>query len=176
MSFLQARKEKLDAVVISGGEPCVQKGLVEFIRKIKDMGFPVKLDTNGSFPNKLQEIINLKLVDYIAMDIKAPLNKYKSIVNSDVNTDNISKSINIIKNSGIDYEFRTTVVKSQLSYDDFEEIGEMICGANKYFLQKFVPYKTLNKLYEIEETYTDEEFAEIKFVLEKEFKANCFIR
>ncbi len=92
MSFLQTRKQKIDAVVISGGEPCLQKDLVGFIKKIKDMDFLVKLDTNGSFPDKLEAIINLKLVDYIAMDIKSPLNKYKNIVNSDVDINNILKT------------------------------------------------------------------------------------
>lgn len=161
--FLNIRKGKLDGVVITGGEPCLQNGLIDFIKEIKAMGFLVKLDTNGTFPDKLQK--SLPYIDYVAMDIKAPLDKYSEISRVNVNSENIQKSIDIIMSSGIDYEFRTTVVKSQLSYDDFAKIGELINGAKKYYLQKFVPSKTLDEKLMNEKTYSDLEFENIKILL-----------
>ena len=130
--FLNNRKGKLDGVVITGGEPCIQKNLIQVISKIKKMGFLVKLDTNGTFPDVISELLIKNLIDYIAMDIKAPLEKYHKITGSIVNIENIKKSIAIILNSNIDYEFRTTVITSQLSFDDFENISILIQGAKKY--------------------------------------------
>ena len=160
--FLNTRKGKLDGVVITGGEPTLQKDLKLFIEKIKSLGFLVKLDTNGSNPNIVEDLIKNNLVDYIAMDIKAPLNKYSSIINKDIDTDKIEKSIEIIMQSGIDYEFRTTVLKSQISREDFNEIGKLIKGAKKYYLQKFeVKTDILDSSLINEKTYTNEEFYEI---------------
>lgn len=159
LEFLKSRQGKLDAVVITGGEPCLQKDLKEFILEIKKLGFLVKLDTNGSFPEVLEEV--LPCVDYVAMDIKANLKKYQAITCSKIDIAKIEKSINLIMNSGVDYEFRTTVVKSQLGIEDFLKISEMIKGAKKYYLQKFLPTKLLNPEFEKETTYSDNEFAEI---------------
>lgn len=155
LDFLKTRRGKLDGVVISGGEPCLQKDLMDFVRQIKNMGFLMKLDTNGTFPNVIKEILAQNLVDYIAMDIKAPLEKYSAVACAKISPEKIQKSIELIKNSGLDYEFRTTVVKSQLTIDDFEKIGEMISGAKRYYLQKFLASKNLNA--ELK-TYSDEEF------------------
>ena len=157
--FLETRKGKLDGVVITGGEPCLQNDLIDFIKDVKSMGFLVKLDTNGTFPDKLQK--SLPYIDYIAMDIKAPLDKYSKITRVNVNCENIQKSIDIIMNCGIDYEFRTTVLKSQLTFRDFEKIGELIKGAKKYYLQKFVASKTLDESLMNEKTYSNKEFEEI---------------
>lgn len=165
--FLETRKGKLDGVVITGGEPTLQSSLREFIVKIKSMGFEVKLDTNGSNPEVLGKLIGENLLDYIAMDIKAPFEKYCEISGVEVNIENIKKSVELIMNSGVDYEFRTTVIKSQLSFEDFEKIGEQIKGAKKYYLQKFVPSKIYDKTLENEKTYTDEEFSEICEKLKK---------
>lgn len=160
---MNSRKGKLDGVVITGGEPCLQKDLIDFIKQIKDMEFLVKLDTNGTFPSVLKDV--LPLVDYIAMDIKAPLYKYRDITQVNIDTEKIKESINIIMNSGIDYEFRTTVVKSQLDKKDFISIGELIKGAKKYYLQKFIPSKTLDKRLMSEKTYSDKEFSDIVDIL-----------
>ena len=165
--FLKKRQGKLDGVVVTGGEPTLQKDLKDFIKNIKKLGFLVKLDTNGTNPQILEELINEKLLDYVAMDIKAPIDKYEIIVNCNVNIENIKKSIELIKNSGVDYEFRTTVLKSQLSYDDFEKIGKTISGAKKYYLQKFIASKILDENLMNEKTYSDEEFEEIKNILKK---------
>ncbi len=169
--FLKSRIGKLDAVVLSGGEPCLQKDLSEFIKKVKSMGFAVKLDTNGSSPEVLQQLIDNGFLDYIAMDIKAPLAKYETITKSKINTDDILKSIDIIINSGLDYEFRTTVVKSLITKDDFFNIGKLICGAKKYYLQKFI-YQDNLKNYG---NYSHVEFLEIKNNL-LGFVSECFIR
>lgn len=163
--FLATRKEKLDGVVITGGEPCLQKDLIDFIKQIKKMGFLVKLDTNGSFPEVLEKA--LPYIDYVAMDIKAPVNNYTDIIKINTDPEKIHKSITLIMNSGIDYEFRTTVVKSQLSYEDFEQIGQLLKGAKKYYLQKFIPSKILDKNLMNETTYTNEEFNKIIAILEK---------
>lgn len=165
LEFLKTRRGKLDGVVITGGEPCLQNGLIEFIENVKDEGFLVKLDSNGMMPDVLARA--LPFVDYVAMDIKAPLSKYPDIVRVKVDTNKIRKSINMIMQSGVDYEFRTTVVKSQLSYSDFEEIGQLIKGAKRYYLQKFVPSKTLDEKMMSETTYSIEEFEKIKEILAK---------
>ncbi len=169
-SFLQSRIGKLDGVVITGGEPTLQSGLYDFIKEIKQMGFDVKLDTNGSNPQVVEHLINDNLLDYIAMDIKAPLEKYDIITCTKINKNNILKSIELIKNSTVDYEFRTTILKSQLSLDDFEKIGQMIKGAKRYYLQKFVSSKILDKNLINEQTYSNEEFDKICKNLKKYVK------
>lgn len=156
LEFLKTRIGKLDAVVITGGEPTLQPDLLEFIKKIKSFNFLIKLDTNGSNPKMLKKC--LPYVDYVAIDIKAPLEKYQQITNSKINTKNILKSIELIIQSSVDYEFRTTVVKSQLTQEDLLKIGELIKGAKKYYLQKFIPSKTLNPKFINESTYTNNEF------------------
>lgn len=173
--FLKTRKGKLDAVVVSGGEPTLQKDLGNFFKKLKELGFLTKLDTNGSSPKILEYLIKEELLDYVAMDIKAPIEKYKEIARINIDTNNILKSIEILKDSKIGYEFRTTTVKSQLSFEDFEKIGKMLCGAENYYLQKFKPDITLNPDFAKEKTYTDEEFLKIKTMLLKYIK-NVYIR
>lgn len=144
--FLKKRKNKLDGVAISGGEPLLQPGIVDFIRKIKQEGFLVKLDTNGSFPEILQFLIEEKLVDYVAMDVKNSFEKYEMTTNAKLDLSKIKQSIEILLKNQVEYEFRTTVVKEFFNVDDFKIIGEMIKGASKYFLQSFL-YKdsVLNK-------------------------------
>lgn len=159
--FLNKRKGKLDGVVITGGEPTLQHDLKDFIRQIKDLGFLVKLDTNGTNPEILKELLCENLLDYVAMDIKAPLEKYNNIVNVNFDTEKIKTSIDLIMNSKIDYEFRTTVIKSQLSIEDFENICQTIKGAKKYYLQEFIPSKILDKNLMTEKSYSHDEFKEI---------------
>ena len=134
--YLVLRKKILDGVVITGGEPTVQKDLKEFIKKIKDLGLLVKLDTNGGNPKVLQELIDEKLVDYVAMDIKNIFNKYNITAGKKINLDNIKKSIEILKASKIDYEFRTTIIKEMHSLDDIVSICKLV-GNAKYYLQNF---------------------------------------
>lgn len=134
--YLNLRKNILDGVVITGGEPTVQKDLKGFIKKIKDLGLLVKLDTNGGNPKVLQELIDEKLVDYVAMDIKNIFNKYNITAGKKINLDNIKKSIEILKASKIDYEFRTTIIKEMHSLDDIVNICKLV-GNAKYYLQNF---------------------------------------
>lgn len=163
--FLETRKGKLKGVVVTGGEPCIQKDLPEFLGKIKSMGFDVKLDTNGSQYSMLEKIVSEKLADYIAMDIKAPLDKYETIAGTNINLQNLEKSVNLIMSSGIDYEFRTTVTRELLNVDDFFGIGELITGAKQYYLQKFVPNKVLDETFKSASSFNDEEFQECIHIL-----------
>ena len=135
--FLKSRAGKLDAVVITGGEPCLQKDLSEFIKKIKSLGFLVKLDTNGSWPETLGRLIREKLVDYIAMDLKAPHEKYQEVTGVEADLSKIKKSVKIIKASGLPHEFRTTVVPELLEKSDISEMGKIIKGADAWYLQNF---------------------------------------
>lgn len=173
--FLKERVGKLDAVSITGGEPTLQYDLIEFIKKIRDLGFLIKLDTNGTNPEMLKEIIDQKLVNYIAMDIKAPLQNYEKITGVPADVKKIKKSIELIKNSGIDYEFRTTLVKNLLSLEDLKQIGEEIKGAKKYYLQKFIPTKTVRAEMMEEKSFSDEEIEEAKKHLSK-LVAQCLSR
>ncbi len=157
LKFLEERKKWIDGVCISGGEPTIQKDLPEFIEKIKSIGLKVKLDTNGSNPKMLKELIDKKLIDYIAMDIKAPTGKYAGVVKLRVNTEHIKKSVDIIKNSGIGHEFRMTVVPTITGEDDIKEIGEWLKGGKRFFIQQFQPKTCLNKDFENIKPYTKEE-------------------
>ena len=150
IKFLESRKGLLDGVAITGGEPLLHKDLISLIKRIRSVGYMVKLDTNGYHPDRLEEILSQNLVDYVAMDIKNSEEKYPLTCGTEnINMDNIYKSINILKNSEVDYEFRTTVVKELHEKEDFEKIGLMIKGAKRYFLQRFtdrdsVPYGNLS--------------------------------
>ncbi|PIT88617.1 MAG: anaerobic ribonucleoside-triphosphate reductase activating protein [Candidatus Magasanikbacteria bacterium CG10_big_fil_rev_8_21_14_0_10_36_32] len=175
LNFLNSRKNQLDGIVISGGEPTVHSDLPDFISQIKKLGFLVKIDTNGSCPDNLEYLIKHHLVDYVAMDIKSPLFKYKAHTNSNINEEHIKKSIEMVKNSGLDYEFRTTVVKEQLSPEDLFAIGQTLSGSKRYILQKFIPRKTLNEDFMKAETYTDEEFDDFCLKL-KTLVEECFWR
>jgi len=135
--FLHERFGRLDGVVISGGEPTMHKSLPNFIRKIKDIGYDVKLDTNGTNPQMLASLVKDKLVDYIAMDLKAPIKKYEEITKVKTSCNNLKKSVKIILDSGLPHEFRTTVVPGLLTEDDILEMGKIIKGAKNWYLQVF---------------------------------------
>ena len=138
-NFLKLRKNMLEAVVITGGEPTIYSNLEEKLQKIKDLGYYIKLDTNGSNPDVIINLYKKGLIDYVAMDIKNTLSKYPlTCGNPHINLLNIQKSINFLKTSGISYEFRTTLVKEFHTLDDIKEIGIWIKDCPKYYLQKFV--------------------------------------
>lgn len=155
-SFLDKRRGKLDAVVITGGEPTLQAKLIPFMHRIKAMGYALKLDSNGSRPQFLREALDKGLLDYIAMDIKAPWDKYSLVAGSLVNITHIKDSIDLVRKSGIPHEFRTTLAGSLLEPDDVLSIGRMIEGASLYVLQKFVPSKHVDKDYTMKKTLPDE--------------------
>ena len=137
LSYLKKRKGILDGVCITGGEPLLQKDILSFVEKIKEIGLLIKIDTNGSYFNALKDIINSGCVDYIAMDIKNSFERYAETIGLPEIPDNVKKSIEYIMSSGVDYEFRTTVVKEFHSFEDIENISREIKGAKRYFLQKF---------------------------------------
>ena len=136
LDFLNLRKNKLGGIVISGGEPTIQSGLIEFIKKVKKIGYKVKLDTNGSNPKVLKELLDNKLLDYVAMDIKNDLDHYEDVVKSKVNIKNIKESINLLINSNIEYEFRTTIIKEYHTLDSIKNILKLIKNS-KYYIQNF---------------------------------------
>ena len=148
IAYLEKRKGVLDAVVITGGEPTlyINEELISLMKKIKELGYLIKLDTNGSFPNRLKELLDLGSIDFVAMDIKNSLRSYSKtiggILDGEEFLNNIKTSIEMIMSSGVDYEFRTTIVKGFHTKEDMKEIGELIKGAKKYRLQKFVDQGT----------------------------------
>jgi len=161
--FLEERKGLLEGIVICGGEPTINKDLPEFIRKIKQLDYLIKLDTNGSNPKILKKLIDDKIIDYVAMDIKAPLEKYGKAAGVKVNLDDIKESIEIIKSSGrIDYEFRMTVVPSLHEKEDIVLVAKEISPAKKFFLQNFLPEKTINPEFEKMEPYSQDFLLAIK--------------
>lgn len=143
MNFLKKRKGLIEGVCISGGEPTIYEDLVDFALELKKMGYKVKVDTNGSKPEMVEELIRRKAVDYIAMDVKAPFEKYDIAAGVKTDKDALRKSISLILEGKIDYEFRTTVVPKIIDKEDIEKICLEIRGAKKYFLQQFVNSKPL---------------------------------
>jgi pyruvate formate lyase activating enzyme len=137
-AFLEKRKGVLDGICITGGEPLIHEDLGDFIRRIKDQGFLVKLDTNGSFPDRMKRLVQAGLVDYVAMDIKHAPGRYGLAAGREsVNMDRIKASVNYLMTGPVDFEFRTTAVKGIHQVEDFEVIGQWIEGTDKYFIQNF---------------------------------------
>ena len=173
LSYLTKRRSLLDGLVISGGEPTLHKDLAPFMRRVKDMGFKIKLDTNGSRPEVLKDLISQNLVDFVAMDIKAPLEKYHLLGFTD--TKAISMSIDILEGLDdlVDHEFRTTCPKSILEVSDFAKMADLIGEKAKWYLQPFNPKKTLDPSYNEESSYSSEELEEIIRTLGRK---NTFVR
>jgi len=162
-NYLNTRRGKLGGVVISGGEPTLQQDLADFIVRVKEMGFAVKLDTNGSRPDVLRSLIGSNLLDYIAMDIKTSLPKYVKLAGLDCDPTKIKESIDIIIKSGIPYQFRTTLIKEFCSADDLSDIRFLIGKANHYVLQPFVSSgKMVNPQLDYQDQYTDEQVQALK--------------
>lgn len=164
--YLNKRKNIIEGVCISGGEPLLQKDIKEFIRKIKLLGLKVKLDTNGTNPDLILSLINDNLLDYIAMDIKNIKSKYELTSGAKVKIDNILKSINIIENSGIDYEFRTTIIKEFHTLSDIDYISKKLDKKSKYYIQNFV--KSDAVLDKNLHSFTSDELKEMKQILNNE--------
>ena len=148
LDFLKGRVGKLDAVVITGGEPLLQKNLIPFLREIKALGFLIKLDTNGLLYQTLERVIVCGLIDYIAMDIKTSLANYEGVVKVKVAETSLLKSIKAIKASGIDHEFRTTTVEGLITEDNIYDIGENLIGNSNYYIQNFVKSHHLDATYQ----------------------------
>jgi pyruvate formate lyase activating enzyme len=141
--FLQKRQKLLDGLVISGGEPCLQDDLAGFCRQVRDMGFAVKLDTNGSRPLVIEELLAENLVDFIAMDIKAPLSRLAELTGTASHGEQISRSISMVAASGVEHLFRTTDVKPLLSSEDHRGIMELVPPGSRHIMQPFVAKNAL---------------------------------
>ena len=168
LDYLKGRRGKLEGVVITGGEPTIQEGLSSFIARIKEMGFAVKLDTNGSRPEVLSSLLKLNLLDYIAMDIKSSLAKYSQVTGGTCDTAKILESIDLIIKSGIPYQFRTTLVKEFCSEEDLRDIRPLMKGADHYVLQPFIPSRKMIDLrFNHQSQYTSIEVEKLKAKYEK---------
>lgn len=172
LTYLKSRRQIIDGVVISGGEPTLMVDLVDKIKAIKDLGFLVKLDTNGTNPKVLDFLIKSSLIDYVAMDIKnSEVNYSITIGQRPFNINDIKQSISILMNSGIEYEFRTTLVKEYHDINSIYGIGELIKGCSKIYLQKFVDRDGVIKkgLHEVEESIANEYLKIIKIFAKKAY-------
>jgi len=172
--FLKKRKKILDGVCITGGEPTIWKDLPNFCKKIKNLGLEVKLDSNGSSPGVLESLINKKLIDFIAMDVKSSFDKYQNAIKlkeqSSKFIELIKKSIKIISNSGLEYEFRTTIVPGIHNKEIMVKLAKdlkKIIGSCNYYLQSFRPKNCLDKKYLTIKPFTDKQMKEILSAVKK---------
>ncbi len=166
LDYLESKRGLIDAVVITGGEPTMQPDLIGFIEEVKSMGFLIKLDTNGTNPSILKTLIDRKLIDYVAMDVKAPLclEKYRMLAGDHLTEEHmsrISRSISIIQDSGIRNEFRTTVIREKHRKEDLYDIFKALEGSENYSLQAFNPSEIIDSSYSGFTSYDPEELKEI---------------
>jgi pyruvate formate lyase activating enzyme len=171
LEILERRKKYVDAVVVTGGEPCMHKELPKFLAKLKQRGFMVKLDTNGFFPDILEECLGS--VDYVAMDVKTCREKYKLLGAAD--TTSMMRSMELLKMGKVQYEFRTTVVPELLTAADAHCIGEMVKGSKTHALQQFVPEDTLDKRFSTLKPYAPEKIGEFAEIIHK-YTENIILR
>ena len=174
--FLSDRAGKISGVVITGGEPTLHNDLPEFIKKIRKMGLKVKLDTNGTNPEMIKKLIKENLLDYIAMDIKAPLDDYEKVVGLPIEKNEIIKSIKIIKSSKLPYEFRSTLVPGLHDKNDILKMSKELAGSKKWFLQKFKSDTDLvNDSFGGKASFTDKDMLEFLDIAQKNVPS-CQIR
>lgn len=170
ISFLKERKGLLDALAITGGEPTLQPDLIPFIKKVKRLGYLVKLDTNGTRSEIVKKILDLDIVDYWAMDVKYEEELYKQNLINSIPYSEIQNSIKLIMEKAKDYEFRTTYVKGMHTLKSAEGIGKLIKGAKRYYIQNFRPGKTIDASLNFSNSFTEEELIQIKGVMKKYVK------
>jgi pyruvate formate lyase activating enzyme len=168
LSFLERRRGRLDAVTVSGGEPTLQPDLPRLLRQLKGMGYLIKLDTNGSRPAVLEQLLREELLDYVAMDIKGPLEKYPLLTGVACSGEEIRRSIAAIMTGDIAYEFRTTVVRSLLTPEDVLAAARLIRHARRYVLQRFVPAEMLDGALRGYPSFSDEELYALGHEVRKE--------
>ncbi len=169
VSYLDSRRGWLEAVCVSGGEPLLQEDLEVLCRVIKDRNLLVKVDTNGSFPERLEELIGKKLVDYVAMDVKAPLRRYAQVVRAAVKEEDIRRSIEIIRASGLPYMFRTTVVPGLVGEEDLIEIAALLKGAKIFQVQQFSTKNPIDRTYLQVKPYESDEIDRIVKIIKPYF-------
>lgn len=169
--FLSNRKGKLDGVCVTGGEPTIQKNILEFLAKIKEQGFLVKLDSNGTRPDVLKKVFENKLADFVAMDIKSSPENYRKACGVDFDLERVKTSVDLIRSSGVEYEFRTTVVPGIHILEDFKSMGKWLEGINNFALQE---YRDEGKILDesLRETVTKEkiDLHEVKKILDRYFE------
>ena len=175
LDLLSERKGFLDGICVGGGEPTIHEELPVFLSKVKRLNFLVKIDTNGSIPKMLKRLINEGIVDYIAMDVKAPLKKYRENIRAEVDTDAMKESIRLIRASNIDYEFRTTVVPSLIDGEDLVEIAKMLESSKRFAIQQFRPERTLDESFRGVAPYPLEKLEEFRQRIRPFFK-ECKLR
>ncbi|MEM2130568.1 MAG: anaerobic ribonucleoside-triphosphate reductase activating protein [Candidatus Bathyarchaeia archaeon] len=163
LALLESRKKYVDAVVLTGGEPTMHKELPKFLAKLKSQGFSIKLDTNGFYPEVLEAC--LAYVDYVALDVKTSLEKYRLVGASD--TVAFMRTVEILKSGKVPYEFRTTVVPEIVTAEDITRIGEFVKGAKTYVFQQFVAQDTLDKKFEALKPYTPETIVAFAEIMQK---------
>ncbi len=176
LDFLKEKKGWIDGVVICGGEPTIHSDLPQFIQNFKKIPIAVKLDTNGTNPGLLKSLIKDGLLDYVAMDLKAPLNsKYNQAAGSEVNLEKIKETIDVLLNCDLDYEFRTTVCPVFIGKDDIIKMAGSVKSARKYILQQFKPGECMNKEMNKTTPYTTQQLEDI--IREaKKFCPNIYLR
>lgn len=157
LAYLDSRKGWLEGICVTGGEPLLADEIESFLTVIKQRGLLIKLDTNGSRPDRLEGLLEAGLVDRLAMDIKAPLVRYREVTGSKVNADDIARSASILRDSGLPYLFRTTVVPGLIGVEDIEAIGRWLEGAAVYQVQQFSPVGTLDAEYRRIKPYSRDE-------------------
>ncbi len=172
-NFLRSRRKLLDALCVTGGEPTLHKELPEFLARVKELGLLVKLDTNGTNPAMLKKLISKNLIDYIAMDIKAPWDKYSEVVGKSVNLEKLQESVKIIIESGLPHEFRSTVLPRLHTAKDILAMAKQVKGGRAYFIQQFRPAeKMVNPEYTEEKKFTLKDLEEIRRTLKEWFEVS----
>jgi len=171
LEYIRENTDFLDGVVISGGEPLLNKDLKDLIRKLRKLGMKIKIDTNGNHPDELDDLIGAGLVDYVAMDIKCALNeRYNAAADAKVDIERIRKSIRVIIDSGVDHEFRTTVTPIFVKNGDIESICKAVSGARRYRLHQFRPKNTLDPSLSVLDPYPEEKVLEMAEIAKKHVK------
>ena len=164
--YVSHRKNMIEAVVITGGEPTIYKDLPDFAKRVKDIGLKFKLDTNGANPAQLEDMLRARLLDYIALDIKTSFPKYHLVTDQEGAAKAVTESIYLTMLSTVPYEFRTTCAPGVVDAEDFRLIGETVKGAKKYCLQQFRPYVTYDKSFQEVKPYQKEDIRQFRKILE----------
>ena len=175
LEHLRSRKRFLDGISVTGGEPTLHSDLPLFLEKVKKEGFSIKIDTNGTHPEMLRQLYQKGLLDYLAMDVKAPLERYEEVVGAQVDTGKIEESVRLVKAAQVEYEFRTTVVPGLLDGGDIEKIGRWLQGAKHWVLQQFEPHQSIDPTYCNRKPYSTEQMNEFLRLAEK-YVEKCAVR
>ncbi len=170
LSYLDGRAGWLEGVCVSGGEPLLQEDIEDLVRIVRDRGLLVKLDTNGSFPDRLERLLRDNLLDWVAMDIKAPLERYRDVTRTNVDVEDIARSVDILRTSGVRTTFRTTVVPGLLDRADIVGIGDWLSGAESFLIQQFVPQNTLDPAFMERKPYSRESLESMQEAVKSRFK------